>query len=159
MSPGGLLKFEWTEVHEMTRRALLALTGALGAESLLMAEADLSGAKCPIAGSPAMKGLSVDYKGGKVYFCCAGCPESFQANPKAHAVAANKQLFVTGQAKQIACPMTGGAVDKSKTVMVDGKAVAFCCDGCLGTAKESAGAELDAMLFSDEAFDKAFKVG
>lgn len=143
----------------MTKRILLTLAAALAAVSMLTAEADLTGAKCPIAGEQAMKGLSVDYKGGKVYFCCAGCPEGFQANPAAYAVAANKQLFVTGQAKQIACPFSGGAVDKSKTVMVDGKAVAFCCDNCLGKAKGSEGAELDAMLFSDEAFDKAFKVG
>ena len=125
---------------------------------MLVAEVDLKGAKCPIANEQAMKGLSVDYKGGKVYFCCAGCPESFQGNPAAYAVQANKQLFVTGQAKQTACPFTGGKADMSKTVMVDGKAVAFCCDNCKAKA---AGAEekLDGMLFSDEAFDKAFKVG
>jgi YHS domain-containing protein len=147
------------EAHEMTRRALFGITAALASSSLLAAKPDLSGAKCPIAGSPAMEGLSVDYKGGKVYFCCAGCPESFQENPKAHAVAANKQLFVTGQAKQTACPLSGHPADSSKSVMVDGKAVAVCCNDCLGKVKGAEGAELDAMLFSDEAFDKAFKVG
>jgi len=142
----------------MTKKILLTLAAAIAAVSMLTAEVDLAGAMCPIAGEQAMKGLAVDYKGGKVYFCCAGCPETFQGNPEAYAVAANKQLFVTGQAKQIACPFSGGAVDSTKSVKVAGKAVSFCCDNCLGSAKE-AGDKLDEMLFSDEAFDKAFKVG
>ncbi|MBI1357131.1 MAG: YHS domain-containing protein [Acidobacteria bacterium] len=142
----------------MTKRVLLAVAAALAAVTMLVAEVDLSGAKCPIAGEQAMKGLSVDYKGGKVYFCCAGCPDAFQQNPASYAVQANKQLFVTGQAKQIACPFSGSKADSSKTVMVDGKPVAFCCDNCKGKA-EKAGEKLDAMIFSDEAFDKAFQVG
>lgn len=142
----------------MSKKILLAAVAALAAVTMLTAEVDLTGAMCPIAGEQAMKGLAVDYKGGKVYFCCAGCPETFQGNPEAYAVAANKQLFMTGQAKQVACPFSGGKTDPAKSVMVDGKAVSFCCDNCLGNAKE-AGDKLDEMLFSDEAFDKAFKVG
>ncbi len=143
----------------MMKRILLAAAVALAAVSMLVAEVDLTGAKCPIAGAQAMKGLSVDYKGGKVYFCCAGCPESFASNPKAHAVKGNQQLFVTGQAKQIACPLTGSALSKGNSLEVDGKTVEFCCPSCRDAVEQADGDKKLEMLFSDEAFDKAFKVG
>jgi YHS domain-containing protein len=38
---------------------------------------------CPVMeGNPINKNLFVEYKGKKVYFCCAGCPETFLANPE-----------------------------------------------------------------------------
>jgi YHS domain-containing protein len=40
---------------------------------------------CPVMeGNPINKNLFVEYKGKKVYFCCAGCPEKFLANPEAY---------------------------------------------------------------------------
>jgi YHS domain-containing protein len=37
---------------------------------------------CPIMeGNPIDKAIFVEYKGKKVYFCCEGCPERFQADP------------------------------------------------------------------------------
>jgi len=37
---------------------------------------------CPVMpGNPINKDLFVEYQGKKVYFCCKGCPERFQANP------------------------------------------------------------------------------
>ena len=38
---------------------------------------------CPVMeGNPINKNLFVEYKGEKVYFCCAGCPEMFLADPE-----------------------------------------------------------------------------
>ena len=38
---------------------------------------------CPIMeGNPIDKNIFVEYKGKKVYFCCAGCPDVFKANPE-----------------------------------------------------------------------------
>ena len=37
---------------------------------------------CPVMGGNINKELYVDYKGERVYFCCAGCPEAFQKNPE-----------------------------------------------------------------------------
>lgn len=38
---------------------------------------------CPVMeGNPINKNLFVEYKGEKVYFCCAGCPETFLADPE-----------------------------------------------------------------------------
>ena len=37
---------------------------------------------CPVMGSAINKELFVEYKGKKVYFCCPGCIEKFEANPE-----------------------------------------------------------------------------
>ena len=37
---------------------------------------------CPVMGGNINKELYVDYKGERVYFCCAGCPETFKKNPE-----------------------------------------------------------------------------
>ncbi|MHC4843297.1 MAG: YHS domain-containing protein [Planctomycetota bacterium] len=37
---------------------------------------------CPVMGAPINKALFVEYKGKKVYFCCAGCEKKFEENPE-----------------------------------------------------------------------------
>jgi YHS domain-containing protein len=37
---------------------------------------------CPIMGNPINKELYAEYKGQKVYFCCAGCKPKFEADPE-----------------------------------------------------------------------------
>jgi YHS domain-containing protein len=37
---------------------------------------------CPVMGGAINKAIFVEYQGKKVYFCCAGCPETFQADPQ-----------------------------------------------------------------------------
>lgn len=37
---------------------------------------------CPVMGGAVNKNMFVEYKGKKVYFCCAGCEEKFKANPE-----------------------------------------------------------------------------
>jgi len=38
---------------------------------------------CPImVGNAIDKNVFVEYKGKKVYFCCPGCKEKFEANPE-----------------------------------------------------------------------------
>jgi YHS domain-containing protein len=143
----------------MKMRITFALCVAAVAASLLWAGVDLTNAKCPVAGSPASAETSVAYKGGKVYFCCGGCDKSFQENIAAYAAKANHQLVVTGQAKQIACPLAGEPVDPKVTAKVDGAAVAFCCQHCRESIDSVDEAKKIEMLFSDEAFAKGFKVG
>jgi len=38
--------------------------------------------KCPVMGGPVNKALFTEYKGKKVYFCCADCKGKFEANPE-----------------------------------------------------------------------------
>ena len=37
---------------------------------------------CPVMGGAINKELFVEYKGKKVYFCCAGCEEQFEKEPE-----------------------------------------------------------------------------
>ena len=37
---------------------------------------------CPVMGGAINKDLFVEYKGTKVYFCCAGCEGTFNADPE-----------------------------------------------------------------------------
>ena len=38
--------------------------------------------KCPVMGGDIDKSVYVDYKGRRVYFCCAGCEKKFLAEPE-----------------------------------------------------------------------------
>jgi YHS domain-containing protein len=114
--------------------------------------------KCVVAGQKDAKAAnSVDYKGGKVFFCCQNCPKAFAGDTAKFAASANHQLVATGQAKQVACPFSGEATDSSTKIKVAGAEVCFCCDMCKAKAEESK--EQIALIFSDKAFDKGFKVG
>src|SRR5436190_17122099 len=138
------------------------LFAALGIVALLVAtviaeeKVKLEGIKCPLSGKAATEN-SVDYKGGKVYFCCENCPKSFDA--KKHGTKANAQLVATGQAKQDKCPLSGGKINPDTAITVAGAKVAFCCEKCQGKVKEAKGDEQLTLVFSDAAFEKAgFKV-
>ena len=37
---------------------------------------------CPVMAGPIDKNFSAEYKGKKVYFCCAGCKEKFEEKPE-----------------------------------------------------------------------------
>jgi YHS domain-containing protein len=37
---------------------------------------------CPVMGGEINKDIFVEYKGKKVYFCCAGCEGKFEAEPE-----------------------------------------------------------------------------
>ena len=37
---------------------------------------------CPVMAAPINKEIYVEYKGKKVYFCCAGCKEEFDKDPE-----------------------------------------------------------------------------
>lgn len=120
----------------------------------------LDGVSCVVASAkPAKEGNSVDYKGGKVYFCCQGCPKAFAKDTAKFATSANKQLVATGQAKQTACPYSGKDIAEGTTVKVGGVDVGFCCMNCKGKTEKASAEEAIEMVFSDKAFDKGFKVG
>jgi YHS domain-containing protein len=105
---------------------------------------------------------SVDYKGGKVFFCCDNCPKAFAKKVKTDkkvAAKGNHQLVATGQAEQTKCPMTGGASKSATAITVAGAKIAFCCEKCQGKAKKMSVEDQITELFGDAAFKKAgFKV-
>ncbi len=120
----------------------------------------LKGIKCVVSGKAAkdVDGSSVAYKGGKVFFCCAGCPKAFDKDTQKFAAKANHQLIATGQAKQAKCPITGKDLNPEQKVKVQDVEVTFCCPGCKGKVSKAEGAEQAELVFSDKAFDKGFKI-
>jgi YHS domain-containing protein len=139
------------------------LLGAISVAFVTMAAfaadaVDLEGVKCIMnPNAPAKADKSVDYKGGKVFFCCGNCPKKFDAEK--NAVAANHQLIATKQAKQTKCPISGQKCSPEHKITVKGATVAFCCPNCKGKAEKASGDDQMTMLFSNAAFDKAeFKV-
>jgi YHS domain-containing protein len=118
------------------------------------------GAKCvcPVSGKPATKEHAVAYKGAEVYFCCPNCPKAFQANSAKFATKANHQLVVTGQAKEVKCPIAGRKLNPATAIEVGGVKVAFCCNNCKGKAEKATAAEQLELIFSDKAFAKGFEV-
>ena len=136
---------------------MLGLIAAVAATAFAADAIKLDGVKCVVAASkPAKEANSVDYKGGKVFFCCQNCPKAFSKDTAKYAARANAQLVATGQAKQTACPLSGQPVDEATAVKVDGVSVAFCCEKCQG--KVEAASDKASLVFNDKAFDKAFKV-
>ena len=113
-------------------------------------------ATCPVSGKAINPDATVDYKGGKVYFCCPGCPKAFKKDPAKFANKANHQLVLTGQAKQVACPIAGKPTKDATKIDVGGVGVTFCCNGCRGKASKAE--DQVAFLFNDKAFAKAYEV-
>ena len=150
----------------MKFRSLLvgAASIAVLAATVFAAEAvKLDGIKCVMNANNAAKAdKSVDYKGGKVFFCCANCPKAFASKVKTDKVVAakgNLQLVSTKQAKQAKCPFTGGPAKSATAIKVAGASISFCCNNCKGKAEKLAGDDQIVKLFGDEAFKKAgFKV-
>ncbi len=128
-------------------------------------EIKLDGVKCIMnPNGPAKAEKSVDYKGGKVFFCCDNCPKGFakkiEAGDKLVAAKGNAQLVSTGQAKQTKCPFSGGKCKPGTEVTVAGAKVYFCCNNCQAKAKKMSGDDQLLAVLSDDAFKKAgFKVG
>lgn len=141
------------------KRVLASVAAVLVvASATFAADVDLKDVKCVIAPKGANASKSVDYKDGKVYFCCGGCVSKFTGNTKKYAQKANHQLVATKQYVQKGCPFSGGEVNKDTAVKFNGTSIAFCCDGCKSkftSAKDDA-AKLK-LVFNDKAFKTAFK--
>lgn len=145
----------------MKRLSLLVVALGFALTSVYAAEeVKLDGVKCIVnAKADAKADKSVDYKDGKVYFCCGNCPKAFEKDKAKFATKANAQLAATGQAKQAKCPISGQDVNKEKELTVGGAKVQFCCDNCKGKVEKASGDEQLELVFSDKAWDKAgFKV-
>ncbi len=140
------------------------LTGSLAVLMLLCTtmvagdDVNLKDVKCLLNPKAAAKAdKAVDYKGGKVYFCCGGCAGKFSADKEKFSTKANHQLVATGQFKQEKCPMSGGKVNAEQTAKVGGVKVSFCCGNCKGKVEKAESLdEKAALVFSEKAFKKAF---
>jgi len=114
-----------------------------------------SALKCPVSGRAANPEVTVDYRGGEIALCCAGCAKPFEENTEKYATKANLQLVRSGQAEQVGCPISGRDVNPDQTLAVGGVDVGFCCGGC--KAKVAKADDPVAAVFGD-GFDKAYEV-
>ena len=140
-----------------TRKLLMAVAAlfVIGGSLAFAAKPALDGVKCVMQPTKAIDETnSVDWKEGKVYFCCANCPKAFTANKEKHAAKANAQLVATKQYKQEVCPISGAKIDESTAVEVRGAKVAFCCTKCKGKVEAAKGDEQVDLVFGEEAFKK-----
>lgn len=115
-------------------------------------------AKCPVSGGAAKKEHSLEYKGAKVYFCCDNCPKAFEKDNAKFASKANQQLVVTGQAKVVKCPLSGGKLNDDTKLTIGDASVTFCCNMCKGKVEKASADEQLELVFSDKAFEKGFEV-
>lgn len=125
--------------------ALIALAMVCGAR--LSAEDAGGGAKCPISGKPAKKEVSVDFEGGKVYFCCPGCPGAFEKDSAKFAAKARHQMCQTGQMEQVHCPISHKDFKAGTELAVGGVEIKFCCNNCKGKVEKMEAADQVAACF------------
>ncbi|MEW6365691.1 MAG: YHS domain-containing protein [Acidobacteriota bacterium] len=95
--------------------------------------------KCPVMGGDVDPATSIrmDYQGQRIYFCCAGCPSKFKADPEKYFA----KLAAEGIALeniQAACPVTGDAL-KKRDAFTDykGRRVYFCCKDCVSAFEKN----------------------
>ena len=140
------------------RLVVFSAAALLACATVYAADVKLEGIKCPVSGKAVKAASSVDYKGGKVYFCCDNCPDAFKKDMSKFATKANVQLFATGQAKEVKCPITGKDLNPATAIEVGGAKVAFCCNNCKGKVSKAEGDEQLNLVFGEEAFKKGFEV-
>ena len=118
---------------------------------------DLSKATCPLTGKAVAAEFAVEHLNGMVYFCCQSCVDSFVKEPARYAVVANKQLFVTGQYVQKACPFSGAAATEGHSVTIGDHEFGTCCVNCQAKVTDAADdAARDELIFNKEAFARGF---
>jgi YHS domain-containing protein len=150
-----------TDTPEMSDRAELVFGDEAFERSFTRSqpEIDLSHARCPINPDKQVSAeASANHLQGKVFFCCKKCAAAFTDDPSEQAISANRQLVLTGQYVQTACPFSGGEANQDHSMEVAQIKIGLCCDGCvtkLNAAKTpQAMAEL---VFAPDVFAKSFK--
>lgn len=129
---------------------------------------------CPVAGLPEAKAcgcpsgycslkpdpsLTIQYRGGKVQFCCAKCIDIFKKSPEKYSAVANHQLVATRQVAQIDCAnCAGGKLYSAEQVIVEvaGIPVLFCSEACAKRVRNASPKERVELVFGDKAFTRAF---
>ncbi len=71
-----------TTGHEGHDHAAMTAEPAAPAETKEVAAAAIEQTVCPVMDKSINKSMFTEYKGKKVYFCCAGCKEKFEKEPE-----------------------------------------------------------------------------
>ncbi len=111
---------------------------------------------CPVMGGEINKTLFADYKGKRLYACCAECLPKIQKDPAKFV----KQLEAEGitlaktPVPQTVCPILGGKIDKSVFADYNGSRVYFCCTGCIATFNQDPATHVQKMKRAGITLDK-----
>jgi len=88
---------------------------------------------CPVMGEPVNLYVRAETKDGPVYFCCAECIERFEEKPDKYskAVSEQRKALAALPKVQVACPISGKAVNPKLSVEAGGQRVFVCCEMCV----------------------------
>lgn len=138
----------------------VALMAAISVSQAADADKKVTTVKCVVVGKEVKiaDAKVVSHNGGNVYVCCGNCKAKFEKNAAAYAAKANHQLVLTGQAKQVKCPLAGRPVNAKQVVEIAGVKVGLCCGNCKAKLAGAKGDDQVKMAFSDAAFKKGFAV-
>lgn len=112
--------------------AALFTIALLGAAFAADDEHEGNQTKCPVMGNKINKEVYTDYKGQRVFFCCAGCIDPFNKDPEAYLKKMKEDGVEPMKLKaQSICPVSGEELT-GKDVYADheGQRVYFCCPSC-----------------------------
>lgn len=115
----------------------------------------LAAARCPVSGDSVEREASIDYMGARLFFCSAECIDKFKADWAKYEAKANAQLVVTGQFKQVRCPLTGDEFAPGIRLKIGGVDVCFANADCVKKLRR-ASADKRAELVFGKGFDKGF---
>lgn len=91
---------------------------------------------CPVTGNPINPAFTTMFQGKTIGFCDAASKAKFEAalkaeEPKpAEKPAEAKPVAVDPKPINTICPVSGKPVDVTKTLVFEGKTIAFCCGNC-----------------------------
>ncbi len=91
---------------------------------------ELLAARCPVSQDRISTEASLDYFGGKVFFCSSDCIREFKSNRSAYEARARAQLVITGHFRQVRCPLDGNEVVPGIKFKISGVDVRFCSAQC-----------------------------
>lgn len=108
---------------------------------------ELLAARCPVSGDRVSAEVSLDYLGGKVYFCCPDCIRKFKSDRSKYEAKARAQLVITGQFKQVRCPVDGKEVAPAIRARIYGVDVRFCSAQCAKKVRQASPEERIEWVF------------
>ncbi len=100
------------------------------AKNQLLATGQIVQVACPITGKPVVKSTAIKVNLASVAFCCGNCKAKAEKSDDQPKLIFAK--LTKGFTLQDKCPVSGKAIDITKTVKYKGKNVYFCCGNCPG---------------------------
>ncbi len=104
---------------------------------------------CPVSAEPCDPKVSLDFHGGRVWFCCKKCKQAFESDPTRYTPLAHQQMVLTRQFVQRACPLDGAAVAARTKLDVGGVEVGFCSDACRTRINQAAVDDQTRLIFGN----------